>query len=189
MTEASMHSNLSQVEAEGGQLDGTSERDPGQAHVATNRPSLPTAEAVQTPTQEPNLVGREDNHRCPCLDLYPNRGGHGITGRRSSRVWKAAVIRPLQETHDRRRAPNPPTYTGTHAQDSQPSLLPGGLQAHEASPAGISPVRRRRIYHRTVRSLKGDYNAQDLTCSQRWGRRGRLYGTSVAVWVVGWSKL
>ena len=54
-------------------------------------PSPPTAEAVQTPTQGPYLVGGENNHRCPCLGLYPTRGVHGITGRRSSRVWMAAV--------------------------------------------------------------------------------------------------
>ena len=43
-------------------------------------PSLPTAKAVQTPTQDPNLVGGEDNHGCPCLDLYPDRGSAASLG-------------------------------------------------------------------------------------------------------------
>jgi len=89
--------------------------------------------------KDPYLVGGEDNHRCPCQDRYPNRGAMASLGAAALECGWPQSIRQLKETHDRRRAPHPPTCTGTHAQNPQPSLLPGGLQAHEASSAEIHP--------------------------------------------------
>lgn len=153
------------------------------------RLSPPTAEAVQTPTQGRYLVGGRITTGASVGTDVPTEGAMASLGAVALECGWPQSIQRCKETHDRRRAPHPPTCTGTHAQDPQPSLLPGGLQAHEASPAGISPVRRRRIYHRTARSLEGDYNAQNLTYSRGRRRRGRLCGASVAVWVVEWSKL
>lgn len=168
---------------------GTSQRNPSQARVATNQtvPAYSRSRSNSLPGPRPGWW--RGCHRCPCQDRYPDRGAMTSLGAAALECRKPQCSGRYRETHDRRRALHPPTCTGTHAQDLQPSLLLGGLQVHEASPAGISPVRRRRIYHRTVRSLKGDYNAQNLTCSRGRRRRGRLYVANVAVWVVGWSKL
>ena len=75
---------------------GTSQRDPSPAVLPQARPSPPTAEAVQTPTQDPNLVGGEDNHRCPCPDQYPNRGSMASLGAAALECGWPQSIRPLE---------------------------------------------------------------------------------------------